>query len=79
MSPLSKKQKCLLKEPDFKGYIHDVGGPTANFRAPACEKQIEQGSMPEQTVSVSKTLQESDQQTTAIIWHFLKSCEHFRR
>ncbi len=29
--------------PDFKGYIHDVGGPTANFRYPACEKQLTQG------------------------------------
>lgn len=27
----------------FKGYIHDVGGPTANFRAPSCHKQLEQG------------------------------------
>ena len=30
-------------EDDFKGYIHDVGGPTANFRGPACEKQLEKG------------------------------------
>ena len=29
--------------PDFKGYIHDVGGPTANFRGPACDKQLEHG------------------------------------
>ncbi len=29
--------------PDFKGYIHDVGGPTANFRSPACEKQLKSG------------------------------------
>ena len=29
--------------PDFKGYIHDVGGPTANFRYPACKKQLEHG------------------------------------
>lgn len=29
--------KYLTKEPDFKGYIHDVGGPTANFRFPACK------------------------------------------
>ena len=29
--------------PDFKGYIHDVGGPTANFRAPACDKQLKSG------------------------------------
>ena len=33
----------MVWEPDFKGYIHDVGGPTANFRAPACEKQLEHG------------------------------------
>ena len=32
--------------PDFKGYIHDVGGPTANFRAPACELQKEKGVCP---------------------------------
>lgn len=30
-------------DPDFKGYIHDVGGPTANFRRPACDKQIKHG------------------------------------
>ena len=29
--------------PDFKGYIHDVGGPTANFRYPACDKQLKDG------------------------------------
>ncbi|MBR6739452.1 MAG: YgiQ family radical SAM protein [Clostridia bacterium] len=33
----------LTKLPGFKGYIHDVGGPTANFRAPACEKQLKAG------------------------------------
>ena len=33
----------LIKEPDFKGYIHDVGGPTANFRHPACDKQLKAG------------------------------------
>lgn len=35
--------RALTQKPNFKGYIHDVGGPTANFRAPSCEKQIEQG------------------------------------
>lgn len=35
--------KLLTNEPDFKGYIHDVGGPTANFRFPACKKQMEKG------------------------------------
>ena len=34
-----KEAELLTKMPDFKGYIHDVGGPTANFRAPSCEKQ----------------------------------------
>ena len=33
----------MTKQPDFKGYIHDVGGPTANFRRPACDKQMEHG------------------------------------
>ncbi|WP_039764484.1 MULTISPECIES: YgiQ family radical SAM protein [unclassified Caldicellulosiruptor] len=35
--------KKLTKLPDFKGYIHDVGGPTANFRNPACSLQLERG------------------------------------
>ncbi|NLI55183.1 MAG: YgiQ family radical SAM protein [Clostridiales bacterium] len=33
----------LTRDPAFKGYIHDVGGPTANFRHPACEKQLKSG------------------------------------
>ena len=36
----------MVKEKNFKGYIHDVGGPTANFRHPACEKQIGKGACP---------------------------------
>lgn len=35
--------KKIIWDPDFKGYIHDVGGPTANFRAPACDKQLTKG------------------------------------
>ena len=41
-SILAEAEK-MVWEPDFKGYIHDVGGPTANFRAPACEKQLTKG------------------------------------
>lgn len=41
-----EEAKMLTKEPDFKGYIHDVGGPTANFRAPACKKQLQHGACP---------------------------------
>lgn len=36
----------FIWESDFKGYIHDVGGPTANFRAPACDKQMTKGVCP---------------------------------
>ncbi|MBC8581308.1 YgiQ family radical SAM protein [Zhenhengia yiwuensis] len=46
----SRSEESILKEaeemthlPDFKGYIHDVGGPTANFRGPACKKQLKAG------------------------------------
>ena len=35
--------KLITEMPDFKGYIHDVGGPTANFRGPACDKQLKHG------------------------------------
>ena len=35
--------KKLTQLPNFKGYIHDVGGPTANFRKPSCQKQNEHG------------------------------------
>ena len=37
----------MTKAPDFKGYIHDVGGPTANFRRPACDKQLRAGACPD--------------------------------
>ena len=33
----------MTEEKDFKGYIHDVGGPTANFRQPSCQKQLTEG------------------------------------
>lgn len=44
---LIKEAEILLKDPDFKGYIHDVGGPTANFRYPACQKQLSHGACKE--------------------------------
>ena len=43
---LLEEARLLTQEPDFKGYIHDVGGPTANFRFPACEKQLTKGACP---------------------------------
>ncbi len=44
-SILQEASKFVL-EPDFKGYIHDVGGPTANFRQPSCQKQLTKGTCP---------------------------------
>ena len=41
-----KEAELMTKDPDFKGYIHDVGGPTANFRFPSCEKQLTKGTCP---------------------------------
>ena len=35
--------KIITQMPDFKGYIHDVGGPTANFRHTSCDKQLKHG------------------------------------
>lgn len=41
-----EEAKLMTKDPDFKGYIHDVGGPTANFRYPSCNKQLTRGVCP---------------------------------
>ena len=41
-----REAEIIAAMPDFKGYIHDVGGPTANFREPSCRKQMEKGVCP---------------------------------
>ena len=43
---LLHEAEAMTHEKDFKGYIHDVGGPTANFRQPACKKQLTKGACP---------------------------------
>ncbi len=40
---LVREARALTKHKDFKGYINDLGGPTANFQCPACEKQLTKG------------------------------------
>lgn len=40
---IMEEAKLMIADPDFKGYIHDVGGPTANFYSSACDKQINAG------------------------------------
>lgn len=44
---LIREAELMTQESDFKGYIHDVGGPTANFRAAACKKQLKYGACPD--------------------------------
>ena len=44
---LLREARELMRDNEFKGYIHDVGGPTANFRLPACEKQEKSGACPQ--------------------------------
>ncbi len=44
---LLREARAMTKDKDFKGYIHDVGGPTADFRRPACDKQLKAGACPE--------------------------------
>ena len=43
---LVREATRMTADPHFKGYIHDVGGPTANFRQPACDKQLTKGACP---------------------------------
>jgi uncharacterized radical SAM protein YgiQ len=43
---LLEEARNMVQDPDFKGYIHDVGGPTANFRQPSCQKQLTHGVCP---------------------------------
>lgn len=43
---LIREAEKMTRDSDFKGYIHDVGGPTANFRQPSCEKQLTKGVCP---------------------------------
>ena len=44
---IEAEAKLLIQDPEFKGYIHDVGGPTANFRAPSCRAQLRRGVCPD--------------------------------
>ena len=40
---VAREAEIISNMPDFKGYIHDIGGPTANFRKPSCQKQLAVG------------------------------------
>lgn len=55
---LLREARLLTTLPGFKGYIHDVGGPTANFFRPACEKQLDRGVCKDRQCLVPKPCRE---------------------
>ncbi len=62
--------KLMTTFPDFKGYIHDVGGPTANFRQPACKKQMQVGTCKDRQClypTPCKNLQASHEEYTNLL------------
>ncbi|MEG1524052.1 MAG: YgiQ family radical SAM protein [Clostridia bacterium] len=73
-SILSEAQ-ALTKRRDFKGYIHDVGGPTANFRRPACKKQLTRGVCADRQClgyHACKNLEASESDYTALLQELRK-------
>ena len=78
-SLIGRRQKNLTEEPDFKGYIHDVGGPTANFRSSGlCKADGTRASA--RTGSVcSRSHVRTCGRITAIISSYYGSCGRFRR
>ena len=53
---LIDEAKKIVQDPDFKGYIHDVGGPTANFRQPSCQKQEKHGACPTKAMFMANSM-----------------------
>ena len=60
---LVEEAKMMTQDKEFKGYIHDVGGPTANFRAPSCQKQLTKGVCPNKQCLFPKPCKISAQTT----------------
>ena len=73
-SILREAEIMVTEQPDFKGYIHDVGGPTANFRHPACEKQLSKRRLPRAAVPVPHALQEHERRPLRTILPCFASC-----
>ena len=60
MSRILAEAKRMTQDPDFKGYIHDVGGPTANFRQPSCDEAADARRMYEPAVPLPEALPEPE-------------------
>ena len=74
---LVEEAEAFTKDPAFKGYIHDVGGPTANFRHPSCEKQLKSGYL--RTARPVSKLPEIPTQITAIMSNCSADCAASRK
>ncbi|MFI3115635.1 MAG: YgiQ family radical SAM protein [Clostridia bacterium] len=59
-SSIIDEAEKIVKDPDFKGYIHDVGGPSANFRKPSCAKQEKHGLCQDKRCLAPKTCEAID-------------------
>ena len=75
---LIEEAKKLTEEPDFKGYIHDVGGPTANFRHPACEKQLTHGACSTGS-AFPKTMRQSESGSPGLFKNCSEVCGSFQK
>ena len=63
---LLEEAKKFIWDKDFKGYIHDVGGPTANFRGPACDKQLSKGACPNKPPRSPRSCREAARRWAAV-------------
>ena len=73
----SEAERAHAHDPDFKGYINDVGGPTANFCRPACDKQLKHGRVQEPALPVAQRLQEHGGRSERLLRSSCATCARF--
>ena len=73
-SVMRRGEEARRSCPDFKGYIHDVGGPTANFRRPACDKQLKRGACKNRQCLFPTPCRNLDGRSSATICDSCASC-----
>ena len=69
----------MTQDKDFKGYIHDVGGPTANFRHPSCEKQMTKGVCPNKQCLFPKPCKNLRRRSQRLYTVITEAAERFQR
>ena len=76
---LLEEAEHITQDKDFKGYIHDVGGPTADFRHPSCEKQLTIWSLQDTGSVCSRHLARTLKRITKIMYRFSGNCGRFQK